>query len=455
MLRKDYLLSLFVVWSFVIGSVHGGVVGSDTQNFNPTSDGDEFITTKSTKVLGHLNFNVGLFLDHAINPLPYYEDTNAEDFQSRSSLNDHLTSLDLHFAIGLSKFMNLGININSLLSQGVEEDRARAQFAKKGFTGIRGNLKFNIIEKQSFGLGVDVSANYNQVENNPFTGEGADATFHLQLLLDFALSSSSKLALNFGYRGRDNGSNLDDFPRIETINNQLIFDIGFRHKFSHSFRMIAEIYGAAPLKSGDFESERKVQSAELILALRKDFMRSLNLKTYFGVGTELMHGLFTPDWRAFLGLNYTVNWDANRSQSVRRAPLVINRAPAYIPPPTRSRPAAVITIKDVVFKLNSDQILLGKAYRDLNRVANKVKSISNFTRLEIGGHTCNLGSDAYNQNLSQRRAATIMRTLVTKFGLPSSKIRIRGYGESRPIADNRTESGRKNNRRVEFKIYGN
>src|SRR5690606_39012285 len=67
----------------------------------------------------------------------------------------------------------------------------------------------------------------------------------------------------------------------------------------------------------------------------------------------------------------------------------------------------------------------------------------------VEGHTDSQGSDAYNLELSQARAATVRAFLVNR-GIPAENIRAVGRGETEPVADNRTPEGRANNRRVEI-----
>ena len=67
----------------------------------------------------------------------------------------------------------------------------------------------------------------------------------------------------------------------------------------------------------------------------------------------------------------------------------------------------------------------------------------------ITGHTDNIGGAAMNQNLSQRRAESVMNYLVQKFGIDPARLSAKGYGMSQPIADNKTAEGRQKNRRIE------
>ena len=72
-------------------------------------------------------------------------------------------------------------------------------------------------------------------------------------------------------------------------------------------------------------------------------------------------------------------------------------------------------------------------------------------RIRISGHTDNVGSDEYNQELSENRARAVYNYFRTK-GIPEYRMEVVGYGEARPIASNATEEGQSKNRRVEFEI---
>ena len=73
------------------------------------------------------------------------------------------------------------------------------------------------------------------------------------------------------------------------------------------------------------------------------------------------------------------------------------------------------------------------------------------TLIDIYGHTDNVGSDAYNQTLSENRARSVADYLASR-GVQSERMATRGFGESQPTADNATEAGRAQNRRVEIRI---
>ena len=86
--------------------------------------------------------------------------------------------------------------------------------------------------------------------------------------------------------------------------------------------------------------------------------------------------------------------------------------------------------------------------------ASYMRQQQSFTVVEIAGHTDSVGSDAYNQKLSERRAKAVRDYLVNKLGMDDKLFSSVGYGESKPIADNKTDEGRAQNRRIEAELKG-
>jgi outer membrane protein OmpA-like peptidoglycan-associated protein len=109
-----------------------------------------------------------------------------------------------------------------------------------------------------------------------------------------------------------------------------------------------------------------------------------------------------------------------------------------------------ITLKgDVSFDLNADIVRPG-LYPELDRIAEIMIKYPQ-TEILVEGFTDSTGSDAYNQQLSERRAASVKRLLVQR-GVQPRRINILGHGERRPVATNSTPEGRRMNRRVAIRI---
>ncbi|MBK6967526.1 MAG: OmpA family protein [Bacteroidales bacterium] len=109
----------------------------------------------------------------------------------------------------------------------------------------------------------------------------------------------------------------------------------------------------------------------------------------------------------------------------------------------------------------SSNVLFGFDQSDLSGDAkvslDKLVTVLNYypdTDIEVQGHTDNKGSNAYNKNLSERRAGSVTSYLASN-GIPNSRTNIKGYGETAPKYSNDSESGRAENRRVEFLITAN
>jgi len=131
-------------------------------------------------------------------------------------------------------------------------------------------------------------------------------------------------------------------------------------------------------------------------------------------------------------------------------------APAPKPEPKpepKPKPVAekITFAADVLFDFDKSLVKPdGKA--KLDDLAAKVRGINLEVVIAIG-HADSIGSDAYNQKLSVRRAESVKAYLVSK-GIEANRIYTEGKGEKQPVADNRTREGRAKNRRVEIEVIG-
>lgn len=107
-------------------------------------------------------------------------------------------------------------------------------------------------------------------------------------------------------------------------------------------------------------------------------------------------------------------------------------------------------LQPVKFATNSDR-LAPESEPVLTSVMDVLQAHKEITKLEVRGHTDSRGGAAANLNLSRRRAASVMKWLIAH-GVAPERLGSNGFGQTRPIDTNDTEEGRKNNRRVEFRI---
>lgn len=106
-----------------------------------------------------------------------------------------------------------------------------------------------------------------------------------------------------------------------------------------------------------------------------------------------------------------------------------------------------IVLENVLFETNKS-VLLQPSFASLDKLASQLE-YNSLMKIEIRGHTDNVGNTSKNQTLSEQRAKAVLDYLVAK-GIEASRLSFKGFGSSAPIASNDKEEGRKKNRRVEF-----
>lgn len=135
----------------------------------------------------------------------------------------------------------------------------------------------------------------------------------------------------------------------------------------------------------------------------------------------------------------------------------LSKLPPFLPVPVvqpdltafSPQPGMLIRFKDIYFDWDQDT-LLTTAYPELNKLVILMRRYADMS-IEVIGHTDIQGSEWYNNNLSRRRAQTVVRYLEAK-QIDSKRLKWSGKGAKQPVADNATEEGRRKNRRVEFLI---
>ena len=137
-------------------------------------------------------------------------------------------------------------------------------------------------------------------------------------------------------------------------------------------------------------------------------------------------------------------------------------APAPAPAPVKAAPkpeaakpkpvAEKVTFAADVFFDFDKSIIKPEAKSKLDDLSGKVKGMNLEVVIAIG-HTCSIGTDAYNQALSVRRADAVKAYLQSK-GTEPNRVYTEGKGEKQPIANNSTADGRAKNRRVEIEVIG-
>ena len=156
-------------------------------------------------------------------------------------------------------------------------------------------------------------------------------------------------------------------------------------------------------------------------------------------------------WRAGYWTPALANAECDPDLVPKPAPAAMTPTP--VPPPPKPKPVAekITFAADVLFDFDK-AVVKPAGKQKLDELAAKVKDINLEVVIAIG-HTDSIGSDAYNQKLSVRRAEAVKAYLVSK-GIEPNRVYTEGKGKKQPIASNKTKDGRQKNRRVEIEVIG-
>lgn len=436
---------LFAAVAFSPTLVCANVVGTDMQNFNATTSGLDFVTVHSSETLKPGIVNLGLFLNYAVNTLPYFEATST---QARTTFNDTVLGADLNAGLGLMRDWDIGISFPQVLNQSVKDQfSARGEFEKTGATEVRFNTKYRLFGNDSGGIAFIGSVGMNRIEDNPWVGKDGGPSVNLELAADTTVGRVA-YGINGGYRIRNRGTQILN-SQVEPLKDQIIASGAVSyHVPDWNTKFIGEVFGSFPAQSTTSNSDRTLSSGEILAGVKHDLTE--NLALHAGGGAGVVRGVASPDWRVYTGVNYTFGplWGANDLSDPPIPPQkhmvqIMPREPAPQPPVERYR------TQKILFVFDSDQ-MIGNYAAVLEELAEHLKS--GFRELVVEGHTDSIGAALYNEKLSLRRANAIKRYLVSKYNMDARKISPIGFGERRPIADNGNYQGRQQNRRVEFEI---
>lgn len=189
--------------------------------------------------------------------------------------------------------------------------------------------------------------------------------------------------------------------------------------------------------------------------------------TFANVGTGVKY-YFTENFFAKAGVDGMYNIDANEGEWMAGVGVGLNfgggaqqqvaqAEPTPEPAPTpivdnepEPEPELVRVELDVKFDFDKAKVR-EESYSDIKNLADFMQQYPQ-TSTTVEGHTDSVGTDQYNQRLSERRAQAVRDVLVNQYGVSGQRVDSVGYGETRPVADNSTEEGRQINRRVEAEV---
>ncbi len=538
------IISLAVPFLFYNLS-YANIVGSDLENFNPTTDGLGYVTVESGELHEPGIFNLGLFLDYGVKSLPQAD-------PGGSAPDDQRASTNIHVGVGITKGWSVGFSMTNLIHESSEATSLGAAISETGREAFRLDSKVRLVNEKKAQLGAFFGINFNNIDNNPYLGRDPGPSVAVGGFYERLSSKSLRWAINAGYRLRNSGAPLTGFG-IEPIDNQIFYSLGANYWHERwDTHFIGELYGSTPTNSPLNNTDRELSNLEILLGAKQKFYERMDV--HVGMTRGLYTGLSTPELRIYAGVNINFSAisatihgrgehggivpayeikdqdeDGVRDQDDRcpntlegttvdhyGCPLNIDSGfldddfdgvdnsedqcpntkidvkvdasgcpslgnsdgAAYatldsdgdgvineydLCPDTpegvdvTNRGCEIHKIQNVdlgVLNFISGTAKLTKKSR--NRFKKKIKYLlgikNSIKKIVIEGHTDSVGKAAYNKRLSQQRANTIKGIIVEELGISRKKVEGQGFGESRPIASNKTKLGRLKNRRVEMHV---
>jgi outer membrane protein OmpA-like peptidoglycan-associated protein len=447
-------LAVMVLFSSV---AKANICGTDYQNFNPTTSGLDFVTVHSSETLQPCVINLGLFFNHAVNSLTYSK-TLSSAVQQGQKPKDRITAADLSIGYGINSHWDVGLSLPMVLSQQLDNEDFVSAFDRKGLTEVKLNTKYRFYGDATGGLAGVFSINNNLIQNNPFAGSGAGPTLNFELAVDKTFGTWA-VGGNVGFRKRNPGSEIPGVPFVP-LKDQFMYSVAGSYLFKDwDTKLILELYGSQAVSKTDQDTDKSLNATEFLTGIKYDINQKMAF--HFGGAFKVLNSIGAPDYRIYTGINYAFGplCDLPVSVRVKPAEVEIPEDPAgevdennY--PLERfdgKLPTVVRFDSEVLFEFNSDRI--NKiVVPELQELIRELKD-GGFKKLVVDGHTDSIGKRIYNQDLSDRRARNVRKHLVEKYFVLPERVVAQGFGEDRPIADNGNYQGRKQNRRVEFKIW--
>ena len=419
--------------------VQANIVGTNLQNFNPTSNGIDFVTVQSSETLSAGIFNFGIFANYSKNGLPKMKNENGD----LVDLNDHLLYGDFNIGLGITKRLEVGLNLPVILNQTIDENTTGIAFSNKGLTEYRLNLKYHLWAKGISGLAFVGSANINQIEDNPFSGKDAGHTYNFEFAYDMNFKRYD-WAVNVGYRLRKPGRKIEAFG-ISPLDDSFLFSTAFSYMVRGTrVKLIGEVLSSVPMKTAPEYSKKELSSLELIGGLKYHIRK--NIAFHSGVGAGVLSGTSTPTWRVYTGLNWSFGplWGREYVKVV---------VPKKIARKRRKNIIKVYRLRGLSFVSSSSQVSV-ESESKLEKLINYLRRVdSNIKNIIVTGHTDSLGDSFFNQSLSEDRARGIASYISRNTKIGPDKIESNGRGENEPIASNGNYQGQAKNRRVDVRIF--
>lgn len=389
--------------------------------------------------MGKGRYHLGLWIDYAHHP---YEVGDIH-FNRQSGLTDSLLSGNVVGSYAIVDWLNVGGRLPIYFWNGIRAPLLNRPDENNFNLGdLELDAKFQLLNRKTHPIGISVLP-YITIPTatnaaSDFSGNGG-VTGGARLVVDTKIKNRVSLALNAGYELREGiteigGNRIDDHVQVgagiavDAWKKRRNLDEGYEEWTALKVMGETQIETVAK----DFFSNRRTTPAEARLGLRYSTRNGFDIN--LGGGLGYTNGISSPEFRALAGVTYTAR------------PVEVFNVPQ--PKVSEYDVGDEIKLVDKIY-FDFDKSTIREISRPtLDKLASLLQNHPELTKLRIEGHTDDLGTDRYNQRLSDRRAKAVVDYLVQK-GIHSNRLIAVGYGESKPLVPNTDEAHREQNRRVQ------
>lgn len=430
------LFSVFVIF-FMTTSAYSKEKNVDAIIFDPVTDGGRYMTIHDAQTLGQWRFHFGGYFDYGHEPLEIRNLATGV----RTGIVDDLAMGHFQAGLGFTNWAAAGVSVPVIFYEAYYDPNTvgAPKQTKSGIGDIRFEPKFMLLDNDIYPIGVAIipfmtapTGNRNFfLGNGKFTGGG-------KVAVEGNINHRVWISMNWGYQYMPGGKFAYFPPNSDAyIDDLLTFGMGVHGRINDTWSLLAEMYGETVVQNA-FKSTRQTPIIGHGGARFSPQMRAIKgLSFTVAAGGGFTKGVGNPDFHIVGGINY------------RKPRIVELEEPGAGEAEVTPADKIIITQK-IHFEFNKS-IIRPISFPILDDVIELLKNNPQIARVAVEGHTDWIGSDAYNQRLSQSRARSVVDYL-TSHGIDASRLQAVGYGESRPIADNNTTEGRAKNRRTEFTV---
>jgi outer membrane protein OmpA-like peptidoglycan-associated protein len=423
--RVVYVFSSLLVTA-LSGSSAVAATGFDSLSFKPASDHGYYLTVEQSQTLGQWGYALGLTGELSSRSLVLKDaaGTKIQDVIRKQ------VSADFGAAVGFLDWLNMGVVVSGVPWQQFVTPGTLASDDGARMGDVMVNFKARLLNNEKAPIGIALVPFVTLPTGNEqhFVGNGKVTGGGLAVLDTKRFADRVSFSVNAGAQIRDEVA----LSPGTTINDQFLYGAGVNVAVAKPVQLIAEADGWTTFD--DFFGANS-RNLELDGGIRVLPGEKRNFQVTAGGGVGLMDGAGAPDWRVFTTVAY-------RHPKGEEAP-----------PPPEPLPEIkeeVITTNKIHFAFNK-YVIKPASYPIIQEILNGIQGRADVEGVRVEGHTDSIGSDAYNQKLSDQRANSV-RTFLIDHGYPAEKVTAVGMGETSPIADNATKEGRAQNRRVEFHL---